>query len=193
MMAGAYFWATAFNEGASPARASAQFYARSEFMPAGSDDHSLTEMLVKGSRSREYEVGLMTDPAYYGDAGQHLFVSSWNASGFLGLGTGFVSTSSTQPGAQIRGHAYTSYGFTVAGGQVRITLNGHVIGHYDAPGFTTSGVSVYGEAYARGRVLPGMRGSVRDYATSTGSRLGAPHASRPYRITGHSRTGFSFR
>ncbi len=75
------------------------------------NDHSLTEMLVKGSRHRTYEVGVMTDPAYYGDTGQHLFVSSWDASGFLGLNTGFKPTSTTRPGALVRGHAYTSYGF----------------------------------------------------------------------------------
>jgi hypothetical protein len=192
MIAGAYFWATAYNSGASPVSASAGFYARAEAMAPG-NDHSLTEMLVKGSRGRTYEVGVMTDPAYYGDAGQHLFVSSWNASGFLGLGTGFKSTSAIRPGALVRDHAYTTYGFTVAHGQVRITVDGRTVGHYDAPGFRTSSVSVYGEAYAEGKPLPQMRGSVRDYVTSTHSTLTAPAASRPYRVTGHGPAGFSFR
>lgn len=192
MIAGAYFWATAYNSGAAPMSASVSFYARPEAMGAG-NDHSLTEMLVKGSRHRTYEVGVMTDPTYYGDTGQHLFVSSWDASGFLGLDTGFKPTSATRPGALVRGHAYTSYGFTVAHGQVRITLDGRTVGHYDAPGFRTSSVSVYGEAYAEGKPLPQMRGSVRQYHTSTHSTLTAPAASRPYKITGHSPTGFSFR
>ena len=192
MIGGAYFWATAYNSGASPVSASAGFYARAEAMPAG-NDHSLTEMLVKGSRDRTYEVGVMTDPAYYGDTGQHLFVSSWDAGGFLGLGTGFKSTSATRPGSRVRIDAYTSYGFTVAHGQVRITVGGRTVGHYDAPGFRTSSVSVYGEAYAEGKPLPQMRGSVRDYVTSTHSTLTVPAASSPYRITGHGRTGFSFR
>ena len=192
MIAGAYFWATAYNSGAAPMSASASFYARPEAMAAG-NDHSLTEMLVKGNRHRTYEVGVMTDPAYYGDTGQHLFVSSWDASGFLGLNTGFKPTSATRPGALVRDHAYTTYGFTAANGQVRITVNGQTIGHYDAPGFRTSSVSVYGEAYAEGKPLPQMRGSVQNYRTSTHSTLTAPAASRPYRITGHGPAGFSFR
>jgi hypothetical protein len=192
MIAGAYFWATAYNSGAAPMSASVSFYARPEAMGPG-NDHSLTEMLVKGNRHRTYEVGVMTDPTYYGDTGQHLFVSSWDASGFLGLDTGFKPTSATRPGALVGGHAYTSYGFTVADGQVRITLNGRTVGHYDAPGFRTSSVSVYGEAYAEGKPLPQMRGSVRNYRTSTHSTLTTPAASPPYRITGHSPTGFSFK
>ena len=45
----------------------------------------------------------MKDPAYYGDTGQHLFVSSWDASGFLGWNINFKPTSATRPGALVRG------------------------------------------------------------------------------------------
>ena len=191
MIAGSYFWATAYNSGAAPMSATASFYARPE--ATSGNDHSLTEMLVKGSRHRTYEVGVMTDPAYYGDTGQHLFVSSWDASGFLGLNTNFKPTSATRPGSAVKNHAYTSYGFTVAHGQVRITVDGHTVGHYDAPGFRPSSLSVYGEAYAEGKPPPQMSGSVQNSHTSTHSTLTAPAASRPYKITGHSSTGFSFK
>ena len=192
MIAGTYYWATAYNSGAAPMSASASFYGRPEAM-AAANDHSLTEMLVKGSRHRTYEVGVMTAPDYYGDTGQHLFVSSWDASGFLGLATGFKPTSAIRPGALVKDHAYTSYGFTVAHGQIRITVNGQTVGHYDAPGFRPSSVSVYGEAYAEGKARPQMRGSVQKYHTSTHSTLTTPTASRPYKITGHGPAGFSFR
>ena len=124
------------------------------------------------------------------DSGKRPNTSMWES---RCLDTGFKPTSATRPGALVRGHAYTSYGFTVAHGQIRITLDGRTVGHYDAPGFRTSSVSVYGEAYAEGKPLPQMRGSVRKYHTSTHSTLTAPAASRPYKITGHSPTGFSFR
>lgn len=193
MIAGTYYYATAFNRGETPSSASASFYVRPEAIPPGSDDHSLTEMVVEGNHGRWYEIGIMTDPSWYSNTKQHLFVSSWRNGKFQGLGRDFHSRSSVKPGMIVRDHAYHSFGFKLTRGKVEMTFNHRVIGFYKVSGYRASAVSVFGEVYADGRGLPQMRGVIKNYRTDTGSTLDKPTASYPYRITAPTATGFSFR
>ena len=192
MIAGAYFWATAYNSGAAPMSATAQFYARPE--ATSGNDHELDRDAGQGQpppglRGRRDDLPGPPRGHRPAPVRRHL----WDASGFLGLTRTSSPRAPPVPGPRSRTMLIPATVSPWRTARSGITVDGRTVGHYDAPGFRPSSLSVYGEAYAEGKTLPQMSGSVQNYHTSTHSTLTAPAASRPYKITGHSSTGFSFK
>ena len=202
-----YYWATGFNSGNAsghPGEAiTAQFYTNSETVPNSADgNHSLTETFTQDVNGHAVEVGMMTDPAFWGTNNPVLFVSTWTGAVFNGYdeSAGFVSTSSTiKPGTfQPPLGTWNEYGTSYSGGKVNITYGGTVIGY--VPGsFWPNGYSgdhesqTYGEVYngVAGGDLPTMNGGARDY-NAGGPVLGGYGVSSPYELHSETQASFSF-
>lgn len=199
-----YYWATAFDSGqasgAPGESVSAQFLVEKQSMPIASD-HSLTEIYVSDKNKDAAEVGIMTDPYFWGTPNPVLFVASWTAGKFNGYSSannGYVSTGAA-PGfaTQPKIGSWVQFGISYAAGQVNVSYGGKTIGHFKSTFWSwkaNTGASVYGEAYnvTSGAELPSMDGAVRDFSAG-GNHLTyvGNGVSSPYTIA-KGRTAFSF-
>jgi Neprosin len=192
-----YYYVTAFDSGlrrrVGPNTVHVQFYAKTNYLISKSD-HSLTEIYTRDAAGNAVELGVTTDTFWLPNSKPHFFVSSWTAGKWNGYDTnaGFVSTSSSAtPGAtEPPLNKYTEYGYKYSRGRMWISYHNVYVGYFPASvwagGWGTAIESqTYAEVYAAStasRALPSMSGSVRGYATSTGSHFTEFTISSPYKI-----------
>jgi len=202
-----YYYATAFDSGlrsgVGPNTVHVRFYAKTAHL-INKADHSLTEIYTRDAACNAVELGVTTDTFLLPNSRPHLFVSSWTDDKWNGYGAdaGFVSTSSSAtPGVtEPRRGKYTEYGYKYSRGKMWVSYNNVYIGYFPAsiwPGGwgTATESQTFAEVYASNpasRALPTMNGSVRGYATSTGSHFTGLAVSSPYKVYNTSSHGFSF-
>ena len=202
-----YYYATAFDSGlrsgVGPNTVHVRFYAKTAHL-INKADHSLTEIYTRDAAGNAVELGVTTDTFWLPNSRPHLFVSSWTDDKWNGYGAdaGFVSTSSSAtPGVtEPRRGKYTEYGYKYSRGKMWVSYNNVYIGYFPAsiwPGGwgTATESQTFAEVYASNpasRALPTMNGSVRGYATSTGSHFTGLAVSSPYKVYNTSSHGFSF-
>jgi len=150
------------------------------------------------------ELGVTTDTFWLPNSRTHLFVSSWTGNKWNGYGAdaGFVSTSSSAtPGVtEPRLNKYTEYGYKYSRGKMWVSYNNVYVGYFPARvwagGWRTATESqTFAEVYASNpasHALPSMTGSVRGYATSTGSYFAEFAISSPYKVRHAKSHSFGF-
>jgi Neprosin len=190
-----YYYVTAFDSGlrggVGPNTVHVHFYAKTVHLISG-EDNATTEIYTRDAAGNAVELGVTTDTFWLPNSKPHFFVSSWTAGKWNGYDTnaGFVSTSSSAiPGAtEPPVNKYTEYGYKYSKGKMWVSYNNVYVGYFPASvwagGWRTATESqTYAEVYASNtasRALPSMNGSVRGYATNTGSHFTEFMISSPY-------------
>lgn len=190
-----YYYATGFS--VASAADSAQFYVQPQTMP-DPNDHSITEFWVTDAARNAVEIGVMTDPGWFGTPKPVLFTDSWTKGNFNGFSNnGFVSTSTVKPNGPAKlPTGWQSFGFSFSGGKMSVSYQGKSIGYYPSTywkggwGKAVGDIQVFGETYNQrsGEALPSMDGQVRNSADQIFTYL----STSPYKVKSHSATGFTF-
>jgi hypothetical protein len=186
---------------------SANFYSQPEAV-LDNESHSITQFYIADSANNAVEFGIDTDPSNFGDTGQHIFATTWNAGNFNGYigepgytGEIFHSTSSVKIDSLLADDQWDAFGVTYSAtaDQVQFYFGNTEIGYIpggDWPGGGWHGnnqVDVYGESYnnVSGATLPDMNGGVKNFAAG-GPTLYDFSIDSPYAIHSTSPAGFTF-